>query len=281
MILDIITGEEISKDDAKKMAKNSFYELINEKTKHHSFRYILVKNSHLITQIIDNNGKIYNIYKPKSLEHYGINMKGKNRQEVIGRVLRDCSLSGKLDGLTFKKLYPNEEKVRNFIKKHAPEKSILKERGKVQRAKHFKKRQIRIKNWKTNNKEHVRSYNRKYFNERGKNDLNFKIKRNLRNRLRQALKSNSKNSTTIILLGCSVQELKNYLESKFTNGMSWDNYGKGGEKWQIDHIIPCSFFDLTIEENQRKCFHYTNLQPLWEKDNLKKGRLLNYNHQIL
>lgn len=52
--------------------------------------------------------------------------------------------------------------------------------------------------------------------------------------------------------------------------MSWDNYGRGGRKWQIDHIKPCAYFDLTKPEDQRKCFHYSNLQPLWQKDNLEK-----------
>lgn len=58
---------------------------------------------------------------------------------------------------------------------------------------------------------------------------------------------------------------------QFEPGMTWDNLGKGEGKWQIDHIIPCSYFDLTKEENQRICFNYRNLQPLWAKDNVKKS----------
>jgi hypothetical protein len=59
-----------------------------------------------------------------------------------------------------------------------------------------------------------------------------------------------------------------HLESHFTEGMNWDNYGVYG--WHMDHIIPCAAFDLTKPEDQSKCFHYTNLQPLWAKDNLSK-----------
>lgn len=70
------------------------------------------------------------------------------------------------------------------------------------------------------------------------------------------------------LLGCSVDECRKYLESKFLPGMTWENYGKSG--WHIDHIIPCNLFDLTKPEEQLKCFHYTNLQPLWETDNASK-----------
>jgi len=69
------------------------------------------------------------------------------------------------------------------------------------------------------------------------------------------------------LIGESPQFVKNYLTLKFTDGMSWENHGK----WHIDHIKPCCSFDLTKPEEQQKCFHYTNLQPLWAKDNLRKG----------
>lgn len=77
--------------------------------------------------------------------------------------------------------------------------------------------------------------------------------------------------TTIKLLGCDIETIRKYLESKFQDGMSWENHGKGSGKWNIDHIIPCAAFDLTKEEEQRKCFHYSNLQPLWEIDNLIKS----------
>ena len=73
----------------------------------------------------------------------------------------------------------------------------------------------------------------------------------------------------IKMLGCSFEFLRNYIESKFLEGMTWENHGYYG--WHIDHIIPCSSFDLSIKENQFKCFHYTNLQPLWAFENLSKG----------
>ena len=91
----------------------------------------------------------------------------------------------------------------------------------------------------------------------------------MRCRLRGALAGTSKSAATLELLGCSVEELKKHLENQFVKGMTWNNYGLHG--WHIDHIIPCASFDLTKEEEQRKCFHYTNLQPLWAKDNYAKG----------
>ena len=70
------------------------------------------------------------------------------------------------------------------------------------------------------------------------------------------------------LVGCSIPDLIKHLESKFQEGMNWSNYGFYG--WHIDHIRPCSSFNLLNEEEQKQCFHYTNLQPLWAKDNLQK-----------
>lgn len=72
------------------------------------------------------------------------------------------------------------------------------------------------------------------------------------------------------LIGCSAEELKIYIESKFKPGMTWENYGRNG--WHIDHVKACALFDLTDPDQQRACFHYTNLQPLWAAENRKKGK---------
>lgn len=80
------------------------------------------------------------------------------------------------------------------------------------------------------------------------------------------------------LIGCSVSELKLYLESLFKENMTWNNWGKGEGKWHVDHIIPCAYFELSDPEQQKLCFHYTNLQPLWEKDNVSKKSLYSGNY---
>jgi hypothetical protein len=71
-------------------------------------------------------------------------------------------------------------------------------------------------------------------------------------------------------IGCTRLFFIAHIESLFKPGMTWDNYGKGG--WEIDHKIPCSSFDLTDPEQQKACFHYTNMQPLWWHENIKKGK---------
>jgi len=110
---------------------------------------------------------------------------------------------------------------------------------------------------------------RKYVSERRKKDINFKILNNLRARINSAIKKFKKSYKTKELVGLSINELKNHIESQFKEGMSWENYGIKG--WHIDHIKPCSSFDLTDIKQQKQCFCYTNLQPLWWWENLEKG----------
>lgn len=107
-------------------------------------------------------------------------------------------------------------------------------------------------------------------------DLSYKLSLTIRSRIKSCLKTQLKRKrakyksieANEALLGCSIEHLKNYLESKFNNGMSWDNYGHKG--WHIDHIKPLSSFDLTQDEQLKQACHYTNLQPLWWMDNLRK-----------
>jgi hypothetical protein len=69
------------------------------------------------------------------------------------------------------------------------------------------------------------------------------------------------------LVGCSIEELRLHLESQFVAGMTWANYGE----WHVDHIRPCAMFDLTQDAQQRECFNWSNLRPLWGVENLRKG----------
>jgi len=114
-----------------------------------------------------------------------------------------------------------------------------------------------------------------YQQDKQKNDVNFRIRITLTSRIKEAVKKakTEKCDKSVALLGCSIEEVRNHLEEQFTEGMTWDNHGD----WHIDHIKPCASFDLTDENQQRECFHYSNLQPLWAVDNIKKGAKINYN----
>lgn len=131
-------------------------------------------------------------------------------------------------------------------------------------------------NWTVNNSEHVRNYRRDYYNNRLENDLLFKLKCSLRTRLGNAIKNNQKTGSAVSDLGCSIEELKKHLESKFKPGMSWNNWSKDG--WHIDHIKPLNSFDLTDPIQLKEACKYTNLQPLWAFENLSKGDKLDNNN---
>lgn len=104
---------------------------------------------------------------------------------------------------------------------------------------------------------------------RRKANAKIRIATALRIRLHGALRRRSKRGSAVRLLGCSVVDLISHLERLFQPGMSWQNYGRAG--WHIDHIVPLSSFDLTDPDQLAKACHYTNLQPLWAKENLSKG----------
>lgn len=129
--------------------------------------------------------------------------------------------------------------------------------------------------WKTyyeKNKKVLQAKNLQYRKERLKVDPGYRILNSCRRRLRRALKGERKLYNFMKNVGCSADQLKSYLESQFQPGMTWQNYSNRG--WHIDHIKPLSKFDLTKEDQFHQAIHYTNLQPLWAGDNLKKSNKL-------
>lgn len=138
---------------------------------------------------------------------------------------------------------------------------------------------IKKREWEIKNKDIItekykirkRKNRREWCNKKSSQDVSFRILKNLRSRTYYALKKIKavKSETTENFLGCSIEQFKKHFQSLFTDGMTWELFMGG--KIHIDHIKPCSAFDLTNPEEQKKCFHYTNLQPLFWYDNLKKG----------
>jgi len=119
------------------------------------------------------------------------------------------------------------------------------------------------------NKSKLLEQNRRYKIKRKRTDKNYKLAMKLRTRMYQALKGNFKSGSAVNDLGCTIEEFKLYLESKFEEGMSWDNWEYNG--WHIDHIIPLASFDLTDRSQFLKACHYTNMRPMWGIDNIIKG----------
>ena len=104
-------------------------------------------------------------------------------------------------------------------------------------------------------------------------DINYRLSGNLRCRFWQVFKGNVKQGSAIRDLGCTLPELRLHLEAQFSDGMNWENYGSG---WHIDHVVPLTNFDLSDRDHLRKASHYSNLQPLWKTDNLRKGAKLDF-----
>lgn len=158
-----------------------------------------------------------------------------------------------------------------------------------------KKLLFQNKLWKINNKERVKELSKIHNSKKTKeqikesninqikngykknwskyqyaNNIQYKLSQILRIRFLDALKSKAnKTKSVLTLLGCSIKEFKLHLEQQFKPEMNWSNHG---EIWEIDHIKPCAKFDLTKLEEQQKCFHYTNQQPLYKLDNRIKGK---------
>jgi hypothetical protein len=127
--------------------------------------------------------------------------------------------------------------------------------------------------WRKENPERRRLQHRREALRR-RADARLRLLMLIRRRIHLALNNHWKSGRTIELLGCSGDELRRHLESLFAGGMGWENYGRGHGKWHIDHIIPCSAFDLERAEHQRRCFHFSNLQPMWAEENLAKSNKL-------
>ncbi len=187
-----------------------------------------------------------------------------------------------------KKYYEaNKEYKKEYVKKYqAANKEKIGEQRKKYRAANKEYYKKYNKKYQAANKEKLREQKKKYNaapenkerrnkrrRNRYKNDDKYRLTRILRRRFSTALKSqNTKKNTHVLqLTSCTMDFLRDYLSQQFEKGMTWNNHGD----WHIDHRKPCASFDLTKEEEQRKCFHYTNLKPLWGSENIQKRDTFN------
>jgi DNA-nicking Smr family endonuclease len=190
-----------------------------------------------------------------------------------------------------------EKSLENFVKSKRQKDGyhyICKECHKIYKENNKDTINQKHKIWLNNNKEYISNYNKQYhtqYPEKKKyylnkwkeanpnygkeykhkkytTDVNYRIKDNLRSRFYNAVINHFKIQSVIDLLGCSINELKQHLENQFKTEMNWGNHGT---IWEIDHIIPCSGFDLTDLNQQNQCFHYTNLQPLFKTTHIAKS----------
>lgn len=189
--------------------------------------------------------------------------------------------------------YKEYEKRKSYKEKHclASKKYDSSPKGKKQRKKWLKNNRKRVnlskKKYREKNKQKIKEKRRIYLSKptvikninlrnrkRRKQNIQYKLRTNLSKRIHNALKGNNKSIFTMILLGCSIENFKKHLESQFIDNMSWENYGLGENKWNIDHVLPCELFDLTNEKQQLACFNYKNTKPMWSSQNISKSDIL-------
>jgi len=242
-----------------------YYE--ENKTKLQKNNKIYRKENHAI--LTSKNVEYYKINKEKILKRsteYVIKNQRRKDTEIAYPKKKKCIQCGKV-------------KVKNKFSKCRGNKDGLNIRCKLCSASnshhHYLKNQDKYIHYRKTHKEE-RNLKR---NNRKKIDLDYRILEGLRSRLHKALKNQNcvKNTRTMHLIGCNIDNLKRHIEKQFIENMSWDNYGYYG--WHIDHIRPCVSFDLTKPTEQKKCFNYKNLQPMWGVNNMAKGS--KYNGKII
>lgn len=190
-----------------------------------------------------------------------------------------CKICDQLSQKIYRNL--NKEQQKKYQKEYRKKN---KKKAKLYRIKYYKENKINLlkdcKKYRENHKQERKEYLLKnkdklnkqinsYHKKRKAKDINYKLTVRLRIRINNIIRNQQKTGSAIKDLGCSVNELRLYLESKFQKGMTWNNWAIKG--WHIDHIIPLSSFNLSDRKEFIKACHYTNLQPLWWSDNLRKG----------
>lgn len=181
----------------------------------------------------------------QTLECY---VKCKNTWDGLGRVCKGCMKEYR---------QKNREKLNAYSKEY----------GKTYNVENKEKIKQHHKEWFQKNKKEVTARMMK----RRRENPQVKLKNRLSGRMRDALKGIHKSAKTMELIGCSIDEFKIHIESQFGPGMTWENY----PEWHLDHKIPCKSFNLADPLEQRICFHFSNISPMWGDENISKGAKVN------
>ena len=170
-----------------------------------------------------------------------------------------------------KKYYEEHKEERNEYSKkyHEEHREELNQKHKEYCEKNKERIEQVRKEYREVHRKELSAQSVEYERQRRKTDPMKKLKKTLRSRIYNAIhrQYGEKANSSMELIGCTIQEVRKHIESQFVEGMTWDNHGE----WHVDHIRPCVSFNLEDPEEQKKCFHFTNLQPLWAEDNFRKS----------
>lgn len=212
----------------------------------------------------------------QNIKQRGKNYYQNNKAVLIDKVKKYYEQNGDARRIGQKKYYSeNRQKIIAKGKEyHAKNRTQISIRVKS----YYQNNKNLFRDYAENNKDRIKKTRQKNAKQKNltqkfkrKTDIQFKLRCNLRTRLCNALKAFNiqKRVSSVEDLGCSLEDFKKHIESKFLPGMSWSNWSRNG--FHIDHIRPLASFDLTDPEQQKQACSWTNLQPLWAKDNLSKG----------
>lgn len=202
---------------------------------------------------------------------YEIEMFGKNKTAKDGyrNICKECTKAAlnikSLDEYSVCSVCGEEKQRVNFAYRTNICKLCRNIHDKEKRGENREEYNIKAREWRAANKDRINTNKREREQSRRDAEPLYRLRHNLSTRLYMAV--SKKVGNTFELVGCSKDELATFLEAEFTEGMTWDNYGM----WHVDHMRPCCAFDLEDPEEQKKCFHWTNLQPLWASANCSKG----------
>lgn len=198
-------------------------------------------------------------YKCETVKPIGEFNKNKSKPDGMGSECRECM-----------RQYRRENRAKLIIYERRYRKNHPEMKRKADKKYYAKNKDSilpRQRKWVKENSERLREYNRIRGRKYRKENPSVRVAQSMRARINGVLNGKIKSGSTFDLIGCDRDALVQHLENQFNDGMCWDNYGE----WHIDHIKPCASFDLTYPAEQSECFHYTNLQPLWALDNLRKN----------
>ena len=233
---------------------------------------------------ISDKTKIYYKKNKEKISEMGLQYRKDNKEKISEM------------GLQYRK--DNKEKLKEYRKQYRKKnKDKIKTRVKLYYEKNKEKIEQKKGEYYEKNKEKISSYQKQYRKdnkekinkccrirkqERRDKETQYRLVGNMRHRLHGALKAQKakKNKRSMEYFACTVEHFYTYIESLFTDEMSWDNQGKKAEDkrgWQLDHRRPCASFDFNNEEEIYMCFHWSNYQPLWAEDNNKKSDIYDSN----
>lgn len=217
--------------------------------------------------------------KAKSIERYRLNRDEIRAQRKIYRETHKDEIAAR-----DKAWYHRTKVERRDIRREHGRKAAIKHRAKIlaygieYRRKNREAIRQRLRDYKRANRDKVNAYARKY----KRSSPQLIILTSTRRSIARVLRTRSPGGRAIKLLGvASMDDYRMYLESRFELGMSWENYGNGSDKWNIDHIVPLFKFDLTDPKQLRRAFHFTNTRPMWQKENGTNGAIARWRKEAV